>query len=324
MSRALKDYKYVDCFFKVEGRVATFTMSNPAARNAGTMKMREGMFNAIQTVRENDDIRVLVLTGDPEGKTFGGGLNVKRLSERRIEGVKGAEITPREDYTPGTPMYRMATEDRAAFRGTDVPDGAKNLARAQYQYWREQAFRGGYFIDYEEAILRLPKPVIAMVNGAAAGMHADLALMCDIIIASDQSYLLWSYIHRGMVTAEGGTFLLPRLCGYNRALEILYLGDRVPAQQLYEWGIINHVIPHDQLKEYTYNLAGRLAAESPPMGMGMVKYAVQRGFGDFVHNLEMHRQEVIGPCNQIFGTSNDSIEGGKAFAEKRKPNYTGT
>ena len=324
MSRAVKGYQYQDCIFEVDGRVATFIQSNPAARNAGTGKMREGFINALQAVRENDDIRVLVLTGDPEGKTFGGGLNVKRRTARMESPAEGEEITPREDYTPGTIMHRMATEDRAAFRGTEIPKNAKNLARAQYQYWKEQAFRGGYFLDYEEAVLRLPKPVIAMVNGAAVGMHADLALMCDIVIASDQAFLSWSYIHRGMVAAEGGTFLLPRLCGYNRALEILYLGERVPAQQLYDWGIINHVVPHDELKSYTYDLASKLATVSPPMGMGMVKYAVQRGFGDFAHNLLMHRHEVVQPSNLILSASDDALEGSKAFIEKRKPDYTGT
>lgn len=325
MGMVVKDYRYEDCFLKMDGPIATFVMSNPQARNAGSMKMREGFMNAIQVVRDTDDIRVLVVTGDPEGKAFCAGLNVKRLSARLEAPATGDEIVARENYTPGTAMYRMAVEDKGAFRGTEVPEKAKTLSRGRFQYWKEHSTRGGYFMDYEEALLRLPKPVIAMVNGAAVGMGADLVFHCDIIIASDQAVFSWAYIHRGMVAAEGGTFFLPRLVGYHRALEILYLGDRVTAQQANEWGMVNHLVPHDQLETYTYDLAKRLATESPPMGMAMIKYAVQRGYDDFVHSLMMHREEIVQPSNQyILMGSNDAREGNRAFVEKRKPNYTGT
>ncbi len=325
MGEAVKDYQYTDCIFKVDGPIATFMFSNPDARNAGSMYSREGFRNAVHVVRETDDIRVLVVTGDPAGKAFCAGLNVKQLSKRLESPGESGEITPRIDYTPGTAMHRMAVEDRAAFRGTNIPANAKNLSRARYSYWKEQSYRGGYFDDYEEALLQLPKPVIAMVNGAAVGMGADLAFHCDIIIASEKAFFSWAYIHRGMVAAEGGTYFLPRLVGYHRALEILYFGDRITAQQANEWGMINHLVPHDQLETYTSELANRLATECPPMGVGMIKYAVQRGYGDFVHNLLMHRSEIVQPSNQyILMGSNDAREGNRSFVEKRKPRYTGT
>ena len=194
-----------------------------------------------------------------------------------------------------------------------------------WTWWKNARLRGGYWTPRGLDIIRLPKPVIAMVNGPAMGAGCDLAFFCDIIIASDQALFGWVYIHRGFaVPAEGASYFLPRLCGYHRTMEILFQGARVPAQQCYDWGIINHVVPHDELKSYTYDLAKRLATGSPPMQMAMLKYAVQRGFNDYADNLEKYRDEIVSPYNRMLTLSNDYLEGNKAFVEKRAPIYTGT
>ncbi len=321
MLEPIKDYRYRDCIFKVNGAVATFMFSNPAARNSGTPLTYEGLYNAVATIRENDDIRVLVITGDPAGRAFHSGLNVKRRAASLESEKKGEGPIARveeDELTPGSPFYRITR------KGGDIYGGGPDL-KGKYASFTDQAIRGGYLLRRGSELLRLPKPVIAMVNGPAAGIGCDLAFHCDIIVASDQARFMWLYIHRGMaIPAEGAGYFLPRLCGYHRAMEILLKGATLSAQQAYEWDLINHVVPHDQLEKYTYDLANELATSSPPKHMGIVKWAVQRMYGDFSGMLERYHDEIVGPYNHILEGSNDGIEGSKAFVEKRKPHYTGT
>lgn len=326
MEKSIENYQYRDCFFEVDGPIATFTISNPSARNAYSRLTWEGLFNAVQVCRERDDIRVLVLTGDPAGQTFCAGLNVKSRTAGIEERRKGK--TPSnpdaELFTPGSQYYRMV-KDKGAIYGGGIPPDAINPSHAQYVWFREQRARGGYWTPRGLDMLRLPKPIIAMVNGPAVGAGCDLAFHTDIIIASDKARFMWVYIHRGFaIPAEGASYFLPRLCGYYRTMEILFQGGTLTAQQAYDWDIINHVVPHDQLKDYTYDLAKKLATESPPMAMGILKWAVQRGFHDYADNLERYEDEIIYPFNRILTESNDFLEGNKAFVEKRKPKYTGT
>ena len=326
MEKSIENYQYKDCFFEVDGPIATFTISNPSARNAYSRLTWEGLVNAVQLCRENDDIRVLVLTGDPAGQTFCAGLNVKSRTAG-IEGSRsGKERTDEfaDAYTPGSQYARMI-KDKGAIYGGVAPPKAINPSHSKYTWFKEQRSRGGYWTPRGLDMLRLPKPVIAMVNGPAVGAGCDLAFHCDVIIASDQARFMWVYIHRGFaVPAEGASYFLPRLCGYYRAMEILFQGGTLTAQQAYDWDIINHVVPHAQLKDYTYDLARKLATQSPPMAMGILKWALQRGFHDYADNLERYEDEIIYPLNQILSESNDFLEGNKSFVEKRKPNYTGT
>ena len=133
------DYEYRLCKFEVDGPVATFTWSDPPVRNAYNNRSWEGFHNAIATVREDDDIRVLVVTGDPEGKTFCGGLNVKAITrEARYEG-KYQESTQRirhQELTPGTPEYQ-AQERNMGWAGWH-PDGSIPAAVRQEASGREQ------------------------------------------------------------------------------------------------------------------------------------------------------------------------------------------
>ena len=99
-------------------------------------------------------------------------------------------------------------------------------------------------------------------------------------------------------------------------------GTPISARQAYEWNLINHIVPDGQLEDYTYNLARKLAAESPPMIMGAIKWAVLKGYGDFQNSLRDHLDFVRGVASLTFaGGSQDAAEGPKAFAEKRKPVY---
>lgn len=315
-------YQYVDCKFTVDGPIATFMWSNPRYRNAYSMKSHEGLQNCIAEIKENDDIGVLVMTGDPEGRNFCGGLNVKSLYAGRLATQRGvareevkdvAGLPPQQEYTPGTDYHRM---EQVAPRA-QVP-------RGHYKRWRWDELRGGFSRRRGVHLLTLDKPTIAMVNGPAFGFGCDLIFYNDIIIASEEkAEFEWTYIHRGMVPAEGATYFLPRIAGRHIALEVCWLGSRISARQAYEWGLINHVVPDAELKDYTYNLATRLATECPPMIMGAIKYVVHMGMNDFVRGLERHLDEFVGPATQTFRDTHDAAEGMKAFVEKRAPKYTG-
>lgn len=327
-------YKYEYCKFIVEKPIATFMVSNPAARNSYRMKTWEGLSNAVQIVREDDDIRVLVVTGDPEGKTFCAGLNVKSVYKGRAQAVAGGKVEVsgapealwEEDFFPGTSWHKVLKEGGSIFGMDSVPPqpGIKSKAHARYTWWKAHTLRGGYWKMRGYDLLRLPKPVIAMVNGMGAwGAGADLAFHCDMICMGDQASFTWNYIHRTALPSEGAAFWLPRIVGYQRAMEIILTAKPVPAQQAYDWGIVNHVWPEAELKDKTYELAMELATGIPPMNMGLNKYHMQLALDDFVHKAELFQDTVTYSLSRMVGDSEDMLEAVKSFGEKRKPVYKG-
>jgi len=133
----------------------------------------------------------------------------------------------------------------------------------------------------------LHKPSIAMVNGLAVGMGADLALACDMRVASDRAWFQWAYILRGMAPMDGATWLLPRLIGPAKAKELLMTGDRVYADEALRLGIVNKVVPHDQLKEATMELAQKVA-RGPKAAIQVLRYAIDTGeYQSFQDNLSL-------------------------------------
>lgn len=330
----IKGYKYEYCKFKVDGPIATFMFSDPRARNAYNKKTWEGLHNAVATVREDDDIRVLVITGDPEGKNFCGGLNVKNIaaSQTGDETIKDKRELEELSLTPGTPEY-LHTEIGGDWPGwkpyysfkepLSTKWSEKGRAYDTYNLWRSQERFGGFMKTRGISLLELDKPVIAMVNGGAYGFGCDVAFYCDIILAGEKKGLFqWTYLHRGMVPAEGATYFLPRICGRHIAAEVLWTGKDVSARQAYEWGLINHAVPDEELVSYTYDLARQLATESPPMIMGAIKWMILKGYYDFIHGLEDHLDNITSMGNLVATMdSQDAKEGPLAFTEKRKPVY---
>lgn len=125
----------------------------------------------------------------------------------------------------------------------------------------------------QRALQRVPQPVIAMINGAAMGAGMDMALLCDLRIAADEAKLGEAYANLGLVPGDGGAWLLPRLVGPARALELLWTGKVISGSQAAEWGLVNESVPREQLAETTYALAGRLAA-GPQLAQRLIKRAV--------------------------------------------------
>jgi 2-(1,2-epoxy-1,2-dihydrophenyl)acetyl-CoA isomerase len=163
-----------------------------------------------------------------------------------------------------------------------------------------------------------PKPVIAAINGPAAGGGANLALSCDFRIASDKATLGQTFNRIGLHPDWGGTFFLPRLVGAAKALELVFGADLITADEAYEIGLVTKVVPHDTLLAETEALARRLAAK-PPLAVAKAKcaiYASERHSLDEMLTVELENQLAC-------FASADAREGLAAFLEKRDPVFRG-
>ena len=164
----------------------------------------------------------------------------------------------------------------------------------------------------------LDKPVIAAINGAAMGAGLDMALMCDLRTCSDRAKLAESYIRMGLVPGDGGAYFLPRLVGIGKALELLLTGDVLTPPEALEIGLVNHVIPHEQLMEKTMNLARKIAAKAP-LAIRMMKRAVYQAQGN---TLRSHL-DYISSQVALLSETEDHQEAATSFLEKRKPVFRG-
>lgn len=167
-------------------------------------------------------------------------------------------------------------------------------------------------------ICTLPKPVIAAVNGVAAGAGMSLALACDIRIAVENAAFLQAFIKIGLVPDSGSTWLLPRLIGLTKAVELMLTGRRVSAQEALELGILNQVVPDAQLMDTAMNMAHEFA-KAPTRAIGFIKQAVSFAAG---HSLE-EALEKEADLQNLAGKTADHAEGVKAFLEKRQPKFRG-
>ncbi len=168
------------------------------------------------------------------------------------------------------------------------------------------------------AIADMPKPVLAAVNGPAAGAGMNLALACDLRIASDQASFGQNFAKVGLFPDFGGTWLLPRLVGAARAAEMFYTGEMISAAEAERIGAVNRVVPHDRLAGETRALAARLAA-APPLAVRAVKQTL---FGACRAELVRALDAEISQQVKCF-LSEDCAEGLNAFFEKRAPRFRG-
>lgn len=168
------------------------------------------------------------------------------------------------------------------------------------------------------AIVGAPKPVIAAVDGAAVGFGCDLALACDLRVASTEAYFQEKFVKIGLMPDGGGTFWLPRLVGIARAMEIMLTGEAVPAARALEMGLINRMVAQSALFDEALLLA-RSLAKGPPVAFAEIKAAVRQSFGGTV-DTALDREKV-GQLKCL--TSADCMEGVMSWMEKREPKFTG-
>ena len=246
-------------------RVAIITINRPEKRNALNIKTREEGAAALDELRDDDSIGVVVFTG---------------------------------------------AGDKAFIAGADIAEFAGRTALTQ----RDVMLGRSLFT----AIDTFPKPIIAMVNGYCLGGGCELALACDIRIASDTASFGQPEINLGIIPGGGGTQRLTRLVGEGKAMELILSGDIINAQEALTLGLVNTVVPAADLEAKTMELANRIADKSP-IALRMAKEAVKIASRS---NLDEGLRREVDLFALCF-SSEDKDEGVTAFLEKRKPTFKG-
>lgn len=167
------------------------------------------------------------------------------------------------------------------------------------------------------AIVRCPKPTIAQMDGAAVGFGADMALACDLRVASTTAYLQEKFVNIGLMPDGGGTFWLPRLIGTARALKAMLLSEKLDAKELDALGLLCGLVPAADLKATTMELALRIE-QGPPLAYAALKSAVYGSLGDIEAALKREREGQLRLLR-----SQDVIEGIMAWSQKRAPDFKG-
>jgi 2-(1,2-epoxy-1,2-dihydrophenyl)acetyl-CoA isomerase len=249
--------------------ITTITLNRPEKLNAFSGTMREELLTALRTAAEDQDCRVVVITG--AGRAFCAGGDVEYMSGLQKNG------------------------DVAAFR--KLLDAGR---------------------DVVTQIAGMPKPVIASVNGVAAGAGCNLALACDYRVASDTAKLGETFVKIGIHPDWGGTWFLPRLVGPGRAFELLTTGRMVDAAEALAIGMVDRVVPSADLPEQTTTLA-RTIAQGPPQAIADIKRALAASRTNSLSaQVELESEHQV----RAF-MSHDAAEGMSAFFEKRTPAFEG-
>ncbi len=199
----------------------------------------------------------------------------------------------------------------------------QDLAEVSERYKSDQPLELGSHLRavYNPLIKKIrtmEKPVIASVNGVAAGAGCSLALACDLRIAGESAGFIEAFINVGLVPDCGSTFMLPRLMGMSRAMEMAFTGRKIKAEEALRIGLVNQVVADDRLAEETAKLARKLAA-LPPRAIGLTKRAINAAWcSDLESQLDYEAM-----LQTTAGQTRDHREGVAAFLEKRPPNFTG-
>jgi enoyl-CoA hydratase/carnithine racemase len=194
----------------------------------------------------------------------------------------------------------------------------REMAEGKLQSWDMKSFLWDGVHRIILTLEDLDKPVIAAINGPAMGAGMDMAIMCDMRVCSENARFAESYINMGVVAGDGGAYFLSRLVGTSKALELLLTGKVITPEQALQWGIVNRVVPHEDLMKETVALAETIA-NKPPLAVRMMKRAVyQAQTGSLRSHLDYISSQMA-----LLTETDDHREAAQAFLEKRAPVFTG-
>ena len=252
---------YENIILEKEENISVITFNRPEAMNALNNQTRAEFASAIDEVTADDEIKVLILTGN--GKAFVAGSDIKEFNKT-------------------------------------TPYAAHNIMRLG------------------EMVEKLEKPVIAAVNGFCLGGGCEIAMGCDIIIASEKAKFGQTEINIGIIPGGGGTQRLPRLIGACRAKELIFTGDIIRAEEADRLGLVNRVVPMDELMPAAKELAKKIAAKSAA-ALKLAKTAINRGMQTNLESGLKYEYELYSLSLSL----EDKLEGVNAFLEKRAPKFVG-
>lgn len=266
--------------FEVEDQVGVLTFNRPDRLNAWTPELQSRYFDLLEECVARDDVRAVVLTG--AGRGFCAGADMAHLEQ--LSGSNGETAPGPADVAGGD---------------ADAVAGAPSDPRP---------------VTYA---LTVPKPVIAAINGACAGLGLVHALMCDLRFAAAGAKLTTAFARRGLVAEHGISWMLPRLLGPARALDLLFSGRVVLGVEAAELGLVNRAVEDDRLLEETLDYARMLATECSPSSMAQIKRQV---YGDYERSLAVSLERANQLMLQSF-SGGDFGEGVRSFLERRRPQF---
>ncbi|MFF0202543.1 enoyl-CoA hydratase/isomerase family protein [Streptomyces sp. NPDC005017] len=287
-----------------DNQVAHLTLNRPEALNAITPGLRELLVLRLAQASADPEVRAVVITGAGRGFCAGADLRGGGAGADRRDGPQGGTPGPgQQDSTPGSGQQGVGGE-RAADGERIAGDVARTLRLGAQRL--------------VAAVLDCEKPVVAAVNGVAAGLGAHLALACDLVLAAESARFVEVFVRRGLVPDAGGAYLLPRLVGPHRAKELMFFGDALTAADAERLGLVNRVVPDAELAVTAREWAGRLA-EGPTRALALTKQLVNA-------SLDSDRATAFAAeaaAQEINMTTSDAREGLESFARRRTPKFTG-
>jgi enoyl-CoA hydratase len=258
------EFKYI-IYEKSEG-IATITLNRPEALNAFSKEVVDEVLQALEEIRNDENVHVVILTGAGE-KSFSAGADIKAM--KGMNALKARELS---------------------LMGEKLCSALENLE----------------------------KPVIAAINGYALGGGLEVAMACDIRIASENVLMGQTEINLGLIPGWGGTQRLTRLVGKTKAKELVFTGKKIDAKTAEQLGILNTVVPADKFKEAVKQFATELAQKAP-VAIKVAKALINKGADISLDAALALEREGFG----VVASTEDLQEGVAAFTEKRKPAFKG-
>jgi enoyl-CoA hydratase/carnithine racemase len=270
---------YEQILYEVADGLATVTLSRPDRLNAWTDRMGREVRHAMAQAEADGHVAAILLTG--AGRGFCAGADMQMLGALASGGDPTDSGAPSLDADPGDP------DAGPSFRG-------------QYSYFAS-----------------IPKPVIAAINGPCAGMAVPISLFCDIRFASDRASFTTSFARRGLVAEWGVSWILPRLVGVANALDLLLSARKIDATEAARMGLVNRVVPHDELIPMARAYATELATQCSPTSMALIKREV---YAHLARTEDEAETEAVKLMLESFQRP-DFVEGVASFVEKRPPRF---